>query len=165
MKVASSLAKRKIESFCPLNCKQIKKFRKRKLNYEPLFSSYVFVKVEEENLFLFEQAESVLSFVYWKGKPALIKDEEIEAIKEFIQYHEDIKLERIEVNINSETRNSDAPFYSTSGKILVIKNSTLKVSLPSLGFMMIAEMDDKDRLGSKERSGEKSFQTHLLSHS
>jgi len=165
IKVASLLTKRKIENFCPLNCKQIKKFKKKKLIYEPLFSSYVFVKVEEGSIFLLEKFESVTSPIYWKGKPALIKDGEIEAIREFIKYHKNIKLEMIEVNINSETRNNETSFYSTNGKILVIKNSTLKVNLPSLGFMMIAEMGDTEQLGIKERSEEKKTQNHLFSHS
>jgi transcription antitermination factor NusG len=165
MKVASFLTKKRIENFCPLNSSQIKKFRKNKLAYQPLFTSYVFVKVEEENIFLMEQFDNVISLVYWKGKPALIKDEEIEAIREFIKCHQNIKLQKIEVNMHNETRNNGMSYYSTDGKILMIKNSISKISLPSLGFMMIGKEDDKEQLVIKEITKEMNFESHKFSHS
>ncbi len=42
-KVSALFSKRKIENYCPLNCKQTITFRKHKTFYEPLFDAYVFV--------------------------------------------------------------------------------------------------------------------------
>ena len=41
----------------------------------------------------------VVNLVYWKGKPAVIKKEEIEMIKEFIADYQDIRVEKTTVNI------------------------------------------------------------------
>ena len=154
-KVAALLTKKKIENFCPLNCKQIRHSRKSKLLYEPLFSSYVFANIGESDVSLFKQVENVVSLLYWKGRPAIIKNEEIEAIKEFTTDHQDIKLERAKVNVNDEARNVDDSSYTMDGKILMIKNRSVKVNLPSLGFTMIAEMEVESIMGREISFGNK----------
>ncbi len=154
-KVAGLLTKRKIENFCPLNCKPIKQFRKNKLLYEPLFCGYVFAFVEESNLSLLRQVENVVNLVYWKGKPAIINEEEIETIKNFTHDHSDIKLERTNVHVNGDARVSDGVSYTIDGKILIIKNKSIRVNLPSLGYMMIAEMERENVMGREVSFGNK----------
>ena len=72
-KVSVLLTKRKIKNFVPLNCKQTMRSRKNKMHYEPLFSSYVFVKIEECDISLLSKVEGIVNVVYWKGKPAIVK--------------------------------------------------------------------------------------------
>ena len=146
-KIATLLTKRKIENFCPFNCKLVRSPRKSKLFYEPLFDSYVFAYIAEEVLALLKQMDYILSIVYWKGEPAKVSDEEIEAIKEFTTDHQNIKLEKTKVNVNDVTRIIDGPMYSMDGQVLTVKNKTIKVNLPSLGFIMVAEMDTERTLG------------------
>lgn len=140
-KVATLLTKRKIENFCPLNCKQIKSSRKNKILYEPLFDSYVFVNISEHEIPLVTKVENVVSVVFWKGQPAKIKNEEIAAIKEFINDYQDIKLERTNVNVYGEAKIIDDTFYTMNGIILTVKNRSFHVNLPSIGYTMIAEME------------------------
>jgi len=40
----------------------------------------------------------------------------------------------------------DGSRYSMAGNILTIKNTTVKVNLPSLGFSLIANVDTKNTL-------------------
>ena len=140
-KVGQSLSKRKIENFTPLNGKLVKDFRKRKIIYEPLFQSYVFIYVEEHRIPLLHQIDGFVSLVHWKGKPALINVEEIEAIRDFITDHQNIKLEKTYVNFNHDMQIEEGPSYTMSEKILIIKNRSFNVTLPSLGFTMIAELE------------------------
>lgn len=154
-KVASILTKRKIENFCPQNRKQIKQLRKSKMVYEPLFSSYVFVNTEENNIVNIGQTENVLSLVYWKGKPAIIKNEEIEIIRDFISDHEDIKLEKTKVNLNEDARILNRPAYVMDGNILTLKNKSIKVNLPSLGFNLVADLEGEKVLGREISFGNK----------
>ena len=142
-KVGQSLLKRKIENFIPLNSKLVKDFRKRKFIYEPLFQSYVFVCIEEARIPLLYRIESIVSLVYWKGKPAVVNPEEIEAIREFTTDHQDIKLEKTNVNVSHDLQTTDGPSYTMGEKILIIKNRSFNVTLPSLGFTMIAELEMK----------------------
>jgi transcription antitermination factor NusG len=146
-KVAILLTKRKIENFCPFASKQINHLRKNKMIQEPLFSSYVFVNIDENDIPLVKKLENVVSLVYWKDMPAKIKDEEIETIKVFTNHYQGIKLERANVNAYGEARMVNGPSYTMDGKLLVIKNRSLKVNLPSLGFNMIAEMENESIMG------------------
>ena len=115
----------------------------------------MFANIGESDVSLFKQVENVVSLLYWKGRPAIIKNEEIEAIKEFTTDHQDIKLERAKVNVNDEARNVDDSSYTMDGKILMIKNRSVKVNLPSLGFTMIAEMEVESIMGREISFGNK----------
>src|SRR5450432_3678623 len=110
-KVASSLAKRKIECFCPLNSRKIKSFRRNKTLQEPLFKSYVFVNIPEKEIKLLRQMDDVISLLHWMGKPAIIKEDEIEAIREFTSDHQNIELERTQVNTSNIVHLVDGPSY------------------------------------------------------
>ena len=154
-KVAASLTKRKIENFFPVNCKQISSLRRAKLHYEPLFECYVFVLILETDISKIRTIDGVVNFVYWKGKPATVKEEEIEVIKEFLTDHQNIQVEKSKVNINDVARAIDGSRYSVTGNILTIKNTIVKVNLPSLGFTLIAKVDSTNTLQHEVAFGEK----------
>ncbi|MEO5649660.1 MAG: UpxY family transcription antiterminator [Ginsengibacter sp.] len=154
-KVAALLTKKKIGNFCPLNCKSILQFRKSKVVYEPLFTSYVFVHILDSEVHLLRQIENVVNLVSWKGRPAVIYDEEIEAIRDFTGNYRDIKLERTQINLNGESKIADDRSYSIDGKILMIKNKSMKVNLPSLGFTLIAELEGEGIMGREVSFGNK----------
>ena len=111
-KVTSSLTKKKIENFCAYNRKQVRHLGKNKLVLEPLFASYVFVYIREDEMTLLKQFEGIVSFVYWKGKAASIKDEEIEIIKDFTTHYSNITLEKCEINLNDYSKNFDDADYT-----------------------------------------------------
>jgi transcription antitermination factor NusG len=149
-RVASLLAKKKIEHFCPLSCVETQNFRKQKLVFEPLFKSYVFVYVTEADTTILKNIDGVVNLLYWLGKPAKIKEDEITAIREFTSDHRNIKLERTLVNINDVARNFNASSYAIEGKLVTVKNKTIKINLPSLGYTMIAKIEDESVFGRNE---------------
>ncbi|MEP6947919.1 MAG: transcription termination/antitermination NusG family protein [Ginsengibacter sp.] len=148
-KVASLFTKRKIENFFPVNFRRIKSFRHIKILREPLFKSYVFVNTTLAEIDLLKQVSGVISILYWRGEPAVIKQDEIDAIKEFTRYYRYIELDRADVNIHDVARVVDSPSYSIKGNAFAVKNKTLKVSLPSLGYIMIAKIEDGNFFGSE----------------
>jgi transcription antitermination factor NusG len=148
-KVALLFTKRKIEHFLPVNCRQLHSIRKRKIVSEPLFDSYIFAFFSEEDISKIKKVEGVLNLVYWKGKPATIQKNEIEAIKEFTSDHLDIKLEKTRIDLNGLARVVDGPQYLMERNILTIKNKMVKVNLPSLGFTMIAEISSANLFNDK----------------
>ena len=83
------MTSRGLESYCPLN-KVRKQWSDRiKLVEEPLFKSYVFVHVPEEDQTRVRMVDGVLNYVYWQGKPAVIKEKEIEDIRRFLNEYQD----------------------------------------------------------------------------
>ncbi|HYM92525.1 MAG TPA: UpxY family transcription antiterminator [Chitinophagaceae bacterium] len=140
-KVAETLTHRKIECYCPIN-KVVRQWSDRKkIVHEPLFTSYVFVRVPDTEIISLRQASGVINIVYWLGKPAIIRDSEIEVIKRFLYEHVNIKLEKTPINVNDRVRILGGPLMELEGQVLSIKNKTVKVVLPSLGYMMFAEVE------------------------
>jgi len=140
-KVAEILTRRKIENYCPIN-KIVRQWSDRKkVVHEPLFTSYVFARVSESNVRSLKQTNGVINLVYWLGKPAVIRDSEIEGVRKFLSEYSNIKLEKTPVNINDHVRVLSGPLMDLEGKILSIGSNTVKLALPSLGYMMFAELE------------------------
>lgn len=160
-KVTTLFTKSKIENFCPLNRKKIKSFRRSKILQEPLFKSYVFVYITPEEVDLVRRKDGVISMLYWMGQPAVIKQDEIDAIREFTSDHKNITLEKSHVNRDEVVHVVDGPSYSIDGNVFAVKNKALKVSLPSLGYIMIAKMEDESIFGREVPL----LQNNLFAHS
>lgn len=80
-KVAEKLNEIGIECYCPI-ITQIKQWSDRKKKVEvPLFNSYVFVNLLENERNSVFQIPGVVRYLFWLGKPAIVRDEEINIIK------------------------------------------------------------------------------------
>lgn len=154
-KVNGLLTKKKIKNFCPVHCRQISRYNRIKLIYEPLFSSYVFAYIHESEINVVKQLSGVVNLVYWKDQPAIVQNEEIEVIREFVTYHQNITLEKSRVNVNSLASIVDRPSYLVDGNVVMIKNKFIKVNLPSLGYTVVAEMEGEGVIGKRLGVGEK----------
>lgn len=141
-KVASLLSKRGIENYCPLN-KVIRQWSDRKkIVYEPLFSSYVFVRSVLTDLTTIKQTTTdIVNCVYWLGHPAVVKDEEVTLIRQFMGEYSNVKLEKINVSINDHVRVIGGPFVNSFGQIKDIKNNKVRLYLPTLGYTAVAEIN------------------------
>ena len=145
-KIAALFNRWKIESFYPLNCVKSSASWRSKMVCEPLFKSYVFVYISEDQICRLRSVEGVVNFLYWLGRPAIIKKEEIEIIKDFSNDYRDIKIQLTTVNIDGDLQIIDQPSYKMEGKFISIKSKIVKVKLPSLGYTLIAEVEKESIL-------------------
>lgn len=140
-KVADLLVKKHIENYCPLN-KVVRQWADRKkIILEPLFTSYVFVHVSTLEHLAIKQTDGIMNFVYWLGQPAVIRDEEIEAVKQFLDEYQNVQLEKINVNMHDRVRISSGPLMAQEGDVIEVRSKTVKVQLPSLGYALTAEVE------------------------
>ena len=140
-KVASLLTLKKIQNYCPLN-KVVRQWSDRKkVLHEPLFTSYVFVHTSDKEIRAVKEIDGVINLVHWLGKPAVIKDKEIEAIRSFLNEHSNVQLEKVEVNIADAVKVSRGFLQDKEGTVIAIKNNTVRVALPSLGYIMYADLE------------------------
>ncbi len=146
-KVSAQLTKKKIENFVPVVTVAINKARKNKTVTKPLFASYVFVCATAMEVALLRHTDGVINLLYWLGKPAVIADAEVKAIKEFTVDYQDIDLERLAVNSNLLEKNIYRSSYEIDGNLVAIKNKTIKINLPSLGYAMIANLKEESVFG------------------
>ena len=142
-KTAETLTHRGIENYCPLN-KVLRQWSDRKkLVQEPLFKSYVFVRVAEKQLPELKKVEGILSVVTWLGKPAAIKDAEIKMIKAFLCEHTNVKVEQA-VNVNDTVTIARGSLMNKEGTVVAVKNNFVTVELPSLGYTLHADLAKSD---------------------
>lgn len=133
-KLAENLSRKKIESYCPLNkLKGTNNDRKAMVN-EPLFNSYVFAKISGKELLILKNTAGVINLVYWIDKPAIIGNAEIEIIKKVLNEYTNVKVEKA-------PRESIVKHQVQLFSI----NNTIKIILPSLGYLLIAETKTTDQ--------------------
>jgi transcription antitermination factor NusG len=140
-KVAELLTRKKIENYCPLNRVRKQWADRKKIVYEPLFTSYVFVRVTEQEQIQLRKTDGIINLVYWLGKPAIIKNEEIDIIKKFLSEHKHVSLEKTSVKVDDLVQVISGALMNYEGKVASVMTKTVKVVLPSLGYMMLAEVE------------------------
>ncbi len=140
-KVYSLLTAKGIDSYCPLNKVRRKWSDRIKLVEEPLFKSYLFVKTDEEGRLPVRMTDGVVNFVYWNGKPAIVKEKEIQTIKKFLNEHEQVGLVKMDFKPNDKVIITSGPLMDKEGKVLEVKNKVAKVIIESLGYILVADID------------------------
>jgi transcription antitermination factor NusG len=138
-KVDQLLKEQGIESYCPLNKVRRKWSDRIKLIEEPLFKSYVFVRVDEKGKTLVRMTDGVINFVYWDGKPAIVKDKEIVSIKRFLNEYENV--EAIDIRPHQRVIITAGPLMDLQGEVLELRNKTARVAIDSLGYILVANID------------------------
>ncbi len=124
------------EVYCPL-IKTVRQWSDRKKKVQlPMFPGYVFAHVTEIERTQVLMDAGVLNFVYWLGKPAIIRESEIEAIRE-------ISENGIEVQINSDVfekgqlvKIPEGPFKGMTGMVDKLDKKKVMVLVEQLGCMV-----------------------------
>ena len=160
-KIADLLSKRNVENYCPLNRVYRQWSDRKKMVTEPLFNSYVFIHACEEELNAIKKlSNNIVNVVYWLGKPAIIKNEEIEQIRFFLNEYSNVTIEKQPVRMNEMVRIIKGPFRNLEGTVAAIKNNMVVLSLPSLGYKMMAEVNLSNiEILNKDFSRQNNFET------
>ncbi len=135
IKVADQLKEMNINCFCP-TVTVIKNYSDRKKKIlKPLLPSYVFVNIEEakrNDVFL---AFGIVRYMFWLGKPAIVRESEIELMKQYLNgiYQS--------VSLTNFTRGqlykiSEGLFSGKIGKVVETKKNKIKLELQSLGVIV-----------------------------
>jgi transcription antitermination factor NusG len=140
-KVAELLRRKNIEAYCPLN-NVVKQWHDRKKTVEePLFTSYVFVCITSAEKVEVCKTTGILNFVHWLGKPAVIRAQEIETIKEFLLQYGTVSLEKTDVWQADIVQIQHGPLMNREGVVLEVYPKTIKLAIPSLGYNLIAQVE------------------------
>lgn len=154
-KVAGLFAKKDIEHYCPLNRIVRQWSDRKKIIMEPLFKSYVFVRIHDRQANDVLKTDGVINFVHWLQKPAVIRDEEIEAIRQFMAQNEHVQLEKTEVRVNDQVKIIYGPFVDQFGKVVEVEEKTVKMILPAMGYALVVKVP-KERVRFLTRKREQS---------
>lgn len=137
-------------SYCPLNKIRKKWSDRYKMVEEPLFKSYVFVRMTSEMMSRVRMISGVLNFVYWNGKPGIVKEDEIETIKRFTNEHEQVSLLPIDLKKDEKVTIHRGVFMDQQAKVQKVLNNKLEVLIESLNYKLIAYIDRSNIVHSAE---------------
>lgn len=128
-KVEQRLLKNGFEAYCPTYT-TLKQWSDRKKKVElPLIPSYVFVHVDERERTQVLQDSGAMNFIFWQGKPAVIRQEEIEALQSIIS-----NVEIPEAQIGEYLVVEHGAFKGQAGKVKHITGNTVVLVLESLNM-------------------------------
>lgn len=141
-KVALRLQEAGIDCYCPVTKRKKQWSDRKKIVEEVLFRSYVFV-----NINLVKQGEAVrktfgvMNFVYWLSKPAMIQDEEILAIKQFLSDHVEVEFVGSSVQVGDYITIDTGPLKGKTAEVMGLKNKNeVRLLIESLGFELVAKL-------------------------
>lgn len=135
IKVAQGIKDLGIKSYCPVFT-QIKQYSDRKKKVEkPLMPSYVLAQLSEQDRSKVFSIPGVVRYLFWLGKPAEVREEEIALLKRNLNGNYD------EVLISKLTKGEKydipfGPFKGQKGRVLNVSKNKLRFELPSLGFFV-----------------------------
>ena len=137
-KVKTRLDEMGVENYLPLHRSPSVWSDRVKIIDKPLFNSYVFIRCKEYELRSLLQVYGVTRIVYYMGKPAIIRQKEIDAIQLFLEEAAEHSLcegEDVEI-LNGALKN-------ISGKIRKIKKNYLLLFIEQLGVTVAVNLLDR----------------------
>lgn len=140
-KVYAQFQEQGITAYCPLNTIRKKWSDRYKIIHEPLFKSYVFVQIEEGDQTKVRMVGGVVNFVYWNAKPAIIREEEIQVIKRFLNEYEHVEAEPLELLPNQRVKIMSGVLMDKEGVVIHSDKNKVQIILESLGFKLTAKLN------------------------
>lgn len=143
-KVAQLLAEEGFENYCPINKVTKQWSDRKKVVLEPIFKGYVFVKVADAQKWSLRKVDGVLNFVYWLGKPAIIREDEIVTIQKFLSEFKDVEVSSNALELNSAVKIKTGVLMDYQGVIVELIGSRARVKIESMGLVLSAQFDKKN---------------------
>lgn len=135
IRIAEQLTSKGILCYCP-TVTLVREYsdRKKKIR-KPLISSYVMVYIHEKERNLVFQVQGIIRYLFWLGKPAEIKQNEINEMKKhldgvYVDYYFS-SLEKDELY-----KISGGPFNGSTGKVIESKKNKVKLEVEGLGMIV-----------------------------
>ncbi|MFC0776766.1 UpxY family transcription antiterminator [Flavobacterium sp. HJSW_4] len=135
-KVADKLNQLGIECYCPL-ITEVKQWSDRKKKVEtPLFNSYVFVQLPDSDRNLVFQAQGIVRYLFWLGKPAIVKDEEIEIIKKSLKAPNLSDVSVSSIQVGDKIKLESGVFSNQNAIVQEVSNNYYVLVLEALGCVL-----------------------------
>lgn len=134
-KVVTTLMENNIEAFSP-TFKTFKQYSDRKKKIEKvLLPNYVFVRIDPKNRQDVFSVKGVLRYVFWLGKPAEIRNSEIDQMRNHLNhFYDDFSLNQLSPNVNYKIK--AGPLKGITGTVVDVKKNNIRLALNSLGVII-----------------------------
>jgi transcription antitermination factor NusG len=140
-KVDQLLKQQGINSFCPLRKVKNKWADRMKVVEFPLFSSYVFVYINLKEEQVVRQTHGVLNFIYYMGKPAIIRSNEIEMIKQILVKTPDVEIMSLkDINVGDKVTIKNGLLCNQEGRIIKVTGKTVLMVFDNLECALVSRV-------------------------
>lgn len=136
--VQQRLTEQGVEVFLPLHLSPRKWSDRVKLVEMPLFPSYLFVYTRQSALYDLVRVPGVARIVYFEGQPAVVRSQEIKAIRQFLAY---ANGRACRIELDDEVRVAIGPLQDTGGKVIKIGKKYVVLLLDKLGLQVQVALD------------------------
>ncbi len=137
-KISRILDEKGIENYCPLNKVRRQWKDRKKIVLEPLFKGYLFVKISEEKKWDIKMVDGIINYVYWLGKPARVKETEINTIKKFLNEFENVDVVELDLKENAKVIVTKGLMMNYKGIVLEVIGNKARVQIDSMGIRLSA---------------------------
>ena len=140
IKVTEQLNEIGISCYCP-TVTIIKQYSDRKKKIlKPIIPSYVFVFTEERRRNDVFSVFGVVRYMFWLGKPAVVREKEVELMKQYLNG------EFQSVSLTNFTKGqlhkiSEGIFAGKIGRVIEIQKNKIKLQLESLGMIVTLKLE------------------------
>jgi len=142
IKALERLAQNGFEVYCPMKT-TLKQWsdRKKKVS-EPLLPSYLFIKTTEKNRPQPLKDPSVLNYIFWLGKPAIVRESEIDTLKGIVSRDKVQEFEVRKLKIGREIVINKGLIKSKNAVVKTVSNNYVTVELKELGMKIVLKKTD-----------------------
>ena len=135
IKVAEQLKEMDISCYCP-TITVIKQYSDRKKKIlKPLILSCVFVFIEEARRNDVFSVFGVVRYMFWLGKPAIVREKEVELMKQYLNGEFQL-VSLTNFKKGQLHKISEGVFTGKIGKVVETQKNKIKLELESLGMMV-----------------------------
>ncbi|TDO77418.1 transcription antitermination factor NusG [Flavobacterium chryseum] len=135
-KVAEKLNQIGVECYCPV-ITEIKQWSDRKKKVEvPLFNSYIFVYLLEKDRNSVFQIAGVVRYLYWLGKPAVVRDDEIEGIKSNLASPNISEVSVTSIQVGDRIKLESGAFSNQEATVKEVSKTHYILVLEALGCVL-----------------------------
>lgn len=142
-KISKILDNKGIENYCPLNRVSKQWSDRKKIVLEPLFKGYIFIKINENNKWDIKLIDGIINYVYWLGKPAKVRDTEINTIKMFLNEFENIEIVDSGLRVNTKVAITTGILMNYKGIIIEVLGNKARVQIDSMGIQLSALIEKR----------------------
>lgn len=126
-----------INCYCPM-IKKIVQRSDRKVKVEvPLFNHYIFVKLPEKDRNMIFMSPGVVRYLFWLGRHAIVKDKEIDTIKEWLATGDSAsEISVMQYQVGQKIKLHSGPFCEQTAVVKDITKTHYVLILESLGYVL-----------------------------
>jgi transcription antitermination factor NusG len=117
-KAAERLTEQGIEAYVPLQRVMRQWSDRRKLVLEPAIRSYVFVRINHRHYYKVLETPGIVRYVFFDGKPAVVRDEEIETLKRVMDADLEVECLPDDLQPGTRVRIIQGPLIGVEGELV-----------------------------------------------